>query len=251
VIKLILPVVLISAFLSCTNSETPFTKVECIEDSIDYNPGYDNIYRPCRQFIFRAQYWDQDYNVISNQRIWMMATGKPWEMDEKQREIVFQYEYDDDEIERIKSFMINRSLIDREWTSWESTGFVESQSSIWLHPFRSNQYLFTEVAPFPMISYASLDVGYQWSGSINIYEGWGDWSESRVEHMYYVTDLISLETEIGDIKDCYHISSNATAPYGISTLDYWFNMEYGIVKMVYRNYADQLLQIELIQVVED
>jgi hypothetical protein len=249
--KSLLPLIICISLFSCNTQDSPFMEVECVKDSIDHNPGYDNIYRPCRQFIFRAQYWDQDYQLISDQRIWMMATGKHWEYDEGQAELFIQYEYDEADVERIKPYNINEALEDRTWQKWETTGLTESQSGLWVHPFRSNQYLFTEVAPFPAIRYVDLEVGNAWPGALNIHEGWGDWSFSRVEYVYEVTELTSLDTEIGTLNDCFRISSIASATYGNSTLDYWFHMKYGLVKMFYSNYKGQLLQIELIEVIED
>ena len=248
--KLLLPVLVFLIILSCNQQDSPFFSVDCFEDSINYNPGYESIYRPCRQFIYRAQYWDANYNLISDQRIWMMATGKHWELDPGQAELYVQYEYNGSDVERIQSYNINQSITDWEWRKWETIGVTESQSGLWMHPFRANQYLFTEVAPFPMISYANLDIGIQWPRTMNVYDGWGDWANSQVESFYQITEVVNLDTGIGTVNDCYHVNSMANAPYGSSTFDYWFNMKYGIVKMLYRNYRGQLLQIELIEVVE-
>lgn len=236
--------------LSCTEKTTTFEKIACVSDTTVANLGNERIYKPCRQFVFRAKYWDKEFNLISNQRIWMMATGKSWANDEGQTELAIQYEYEDSEVERIKAFSINKQLMDRDWMRQETTGFIETSTGLWLHPFRANQYLFTEIAPFPMLSYSQLEIGKEWLGGITINDGWGDWSNTKVEQKYQVTEVVSLETEIGLIDDCYHISSVSIAKFGNSSFDYWFNRKYGFVKMLYRNHEGQILQIELMEVVE-
>jgi len=235
---------------SCNSTNSPFKKVECNNvDSTAKISKYVKIYEPCKEFIFQAKYWDREYNLISDQRIWMMATGKKWGDDEKQAEIVIQYEFDELEIDRISDYNINEKLKNRSWVESETTGFIENESTLWFHPFRANQYNFTELAPLPTVYYFMLEPGAEWPGRLSINGGWGDWSHSQVECNYHVVEVESLEMEIGNISDCYHISSTGISKFGETTFDYWFNKEYGIVKMLILNYENQTLQIELIEVI--
>ena len=65
-----------------------------------------------------------------------------------------------------------------------------------------------------------------------------------------MAEVVSLETALGVLDDCYRIRSFGNADFGTSTFDYWFHRQYGIVKMLYRNYEEQLLQIDLIEVID-
>ena len=244
------PFIFIFVLLACQTEKSPFFEVDCVPEQVNSNPGYETIYKPCRAFIFRAQYWDADYDLISDQRIWMMATGNRWEFDDGQAELFIQYEYDEADVARIQSYNINPPLNDRSWQKFETTGFIEGQSSLWMHPFRSNQYLFTEVAPLPIVEYTKLDLYSEWKSGLNIGYGWGEWEDTHLDYTYQVTDVVDLDLEIGNIKDCFHISSIATAPFGNSQFDFWFSFRYGIVKMIYRNYLGQILLIELQEVKE-
>jgi len=71
---------------------------------------------------------------------------------------------------------------------------------------------------------------------LNIHEGWRDWENSTLKMDYQVVELSTIHTEFQKLDSCWHISSMSNAPFGSSKFDYWFNKEYGIVKMLYKNY---------------
>ena len=110
-------------------------------------------------------------------------------------------------------------------------------------PFRSNQYIFTEVAAFPLVRFP-LEVGTLWTSSLNIYEGWGRWSDKTLNHTYQVIAFESVDTEYRNME-AWHVTATTTAEFGTSIHDFWFNEDLGFIKMIVRNYAGQLLTIEL------
>lgn len=118
-----------------------------------------------------------------------------------------------------------------------------------MHPFRSNQYNFTEVAPFPEVKFP-LEVGKIWTGNLSILEGWGDWSNTQGYFVYEVTTKEDIITLFGKIENCWKIESKATYKFGESKFDYWFSEKLGFVKMNYINYGNQILEIELEEVKE-
>ncbi|MFK7953887.1 MAG: hypothetical protein AB8B73_13660 [Ekhidna sp.] len=231
---------------SCEDASTyQFKKVDCIENDQPYR-----VFKPCRQYIYNAKFWDAEFNLISENQIWMMATGKPWDgQPELQGELIIQYEYDSTQIAIINTHNINNQLNNRNWTRMEVTGIIENENNVWMHPFRSNQFNFTEVATFPEVR-TPLHVGKKWSTTLSIHEGWGDWTNSTLNNFYEVQSYEAIDLSYGEL-DAWHINSYTEASFGSSSHHFWFHPEFGFVKMVIHNYAGQTLQIELMDVIEN
>ncbi|MCC6723229.1 MAG: hypothetical protein IT258_01875, partial [Saprospiraceae bacterium] len=70
-------------------------------------------------------------------------------------------------------------------------------------------------------------------------------------YKYEVKAKEDIVTKYGALKNCWKIESEATFPFGVSKLVFWFHEEYGFVKMQYLNYGGQTLVFELTQVTEN
>ncbi len=242
--------------LNCTPEATPDydgNKVTILDENKE--PVKDTIinrikktrrvFKPCREMIYRAIWKNNDGEIITNNRIKMMATGHRWDLQpEKQDEIIIQVEYSEEDIQNTIKYQLNRKILDRRWMEQGIEGVVENVEEVWMHPFRFNQYNFTEVAPFPEVKFP-LMVGKKWSGNLNILEGWGDWEHTSGNFEYEVMANMEIITNFGSIPNCWHIKSSAQYDFGKSFLEYWFNQNLGFVKMDYKNYGDQTLSIQL------
>lgn len=246
--RIIFYLIVTISFFQCSNVRE-FEKVQCNSETISSNENLRHVFKPCRQYIYQAKYWDEEYNLISDELIWMMATGKDWEYQpERQDEIIIQYNFNEKKIEEIQKFNINKTLT-HSWESSVTTGIIEDGNETLMHPFRQNQYGFTEVASFPYVSFP-LEVGKAWNSKLNIHEDWGDWSGSTLENYYEVISIDSVELSIG-ILDGWHIRGNTYASFGNSQHDFWYNDQYGFIKMIVKNYQNQLLKFELVEVIEE
>jgi len=207
-----------------------------------------NVFKPCREMTYRAIWRDKSGKVITNNRIKMMATGLRWEMQpELQDEIIIQLEYSEHDIAQTNKYQLNKQILDRRWIDEGIEGVVENVDEVWMHPFRLNQYNFTEVAPFPEVQFP-LKVGKSWSGGLSITGGWGDWNNSSGNFQYEVLGIEEVKTKYGLIGSCWRIQSKSKYEFGDSVFEYWFNEDLGFVKKEYRNYGDQTLSIELEEV---
>ena len=208
------------------------------------------VYKPCHEFIFRSKYWSQD-ELISDEKISLFITGNGWQYDSFQAEALLIYKtgYDESDIKKIRSFGINPEINDRQWVNQSATGIIDNEKMVFLHPFRDNQYYFTEIAPFPEVVYP-LHVGKSWSIALNIGGGWGLWDGLRLETTYRVVEKESLTINDIEYNNCWRISSSAASDLGISYLTVWFHEEFGFVKFTYVTHADQILQLELDKVIE-
>jgi len=238
--------VMVSAF-ACNPKKYAFERrVSCEEGVSEVNTNLRKIFKPCREYVFRARYWDNQFNLISDDYIWMMATGRDWAYEpESQDEIAIQYAFDSTKIDFIKQYTINPEFASG-WRVSEVTGIIETEETVWMHPFRSNQYLFTQVAAFPYVK-LPLERSTQWTSRGNNYENWGRWSNHTLNSTYQVLDFEKVETEFSNL-DAWHIKATTTADFGTSINDFWFSQEYGFVKMVINNYEGQVLIIELVEV---
>lgn len=206
------------------------------------------VFKPCREMIYRAKFKSDKNELISDSRIKMMAIGKRWKYQpEMQDEIVIQYEFVNEDFEKNQVYQLNKSLNRKIWTKEGIEGVIENAEEVWMHPFRYNQFNFTEVAPFPQVKFP-LHIGKNWTGNLSIQEGWGDWDNTNGYFEYKIIDKENITTIYGQIDDCWKIESKSKYEFGESKFDYWFNEKLGFVKMDYKNYGNQTLLIELEEV---
>jgi len=206
------------------------------------------VFKPCTSYIYFAKYFSKKSHLITESKIKMMATGRRWKLQpELQDELVIQYEFNSSDIQKVRKYKLNKSLLGAEWTTEEKTGIIENVERIWMHPFRSNQFSFTQVAPFPEIKFP-LEVGKSWVGQLRIQKGWGDWENTSGSFKYEVVSLDTVRVGFGEINNCWRIESKAKYPFGESYFNYWFHEKLGFVKMEYFNYGGQKLIIELLEI---
>jgi len=207
-----------------------------------------DVFKPCRKLIYGAIWKDKNGNVITNSRIKMVALGQRWDVQpEIQDEIVVQFEFNEEDIKKTEKYQLNKGILDRRWMGQGREGVIENVEEIWMHPFRSNQYNFTEVAPFPEVKFP-MKVGKSWSGSLSIQDGWGDWENTSGNFNYEVVAKEKIKTPYGVIQNCWRINSEAKYDFGNSYFEYWFNEDLGFVKMEYKNYGNQTLSFILEEV---
>ena len=108
--------------------------------------GAQNIYTPMKEFLFEVQ------TTVGNEKevqyISMWATDKPWEADSSQHELFYAYH---------KHY--NKDGLTTAWPyngNVESTGIIETENRIWLHPPRWNNLEILEYFPFPEINKNAL-----------------------------------------------------------------------------------------------
>ncbi len=202
------------------------------------------VFRPCRELIYRAKFTSSKNELISNSRIKLMATGKRWQFQpEKQDEIIVQYEFTGEDFKRNEKSQLNKTFL-TNWAKEGIEGVIENVEKVWMHPFRGNQFNFTEVAPFPEVR-LPLKIGKFWTGSLDILEGWGDWENTHVYSEYTITANENITTIFGQIENCWKVESKSKCKFGQSKFNYWFSEQLGFVKMEYVNYGNQTLIIEL------
>jgi hypothetical protein len=216
------------------------------EDSIDLN---NKIYKPGSVFVY-------DYEIIINDKKYKLKKNRSRHNQEtKKREIDFDLvPIASDSIGVDKIHLIVKPVEDTDRTnenqtqisyieepifaSFSSTGAVENNSNVWIHPIREGFFNSLETAPFPFIK-SPFKIGTEWTDQMLIGEGWGNemWGKWQGEllltYTYKITDRKTIKTKVGEI-DCFIIESKATSDIGASKLTSYFSEKYGFVRLEYQ-----------------
>ena len=221
-------------------------------DSLEFTerriPKVRRIFKAGKTYHYKAIYLSSKNDTLSNSYVNMETTGlrRPDADSEKQDLVYYLFpNYKADSI-KLSNHFINKEY--QNWTGKNGQGIIENIENVWIHPIQSNQYKFTEVAPFPEAN-LPLQKGKKWEGTTTGIIGWGEWDGQTVKSKYKISGQeIYL---LGDLKiDCWVIKSVARCSSGKSKLTTLFNEEYGFVKMEYQNYEKEKLVFELIKMEE-
>lgn len=135
--------------------------------------------------------------------------------------------------------------------SYSTTGAVENDQNVWIHPIRSGFFNSLETAPFPYIK-KPIEIGAEWSDQMVIGDGWGDelWGDWEDEllltYNYKITGKETVKLPIGELE-CYVIESTAKGDPIFTKLTSWFSEEYGFVKYEYELMNDIRVTMEMIE----
>lgn len=209
------------------------------EKAIDSN---NEIYKIGNVFIY-------DYEIIINNKKSKLKTNK-----EITKASNFEFvPLESDSIEVKKIHLIVQPVIDSNrvnenqtqisylqepaFSSISTTGIVENNLNVWIHPFRKGFFKSLETAPFPYIK-KPLKTGTKWIDQMKIGQAWGNdlwgtWEGSLLlTYSYEITGKKKLETKIGEIE-CYVVKSTASSEMGTTYLISYFSEKYGFIRMEY------------------
>lgn len=133
-----------------------------------------------------------------------------------------------------------------------STGLVENEQNVWLHPMRSHFFKALETAPFPYV-HLGKSVGYTWSDQMRIGDSWSNpvWGEWKgkllLDYTYRIEKQEMVSTALGDLS-CLKVVSTAKSTLGETELVSYFSEQYGFVKMEYKLLTGLKIVIDLVKV---
>ena len=181
------------------------------------------VYTANKKFEFDIKYFQSQENQSTQETIILTMTGKKWKRAESQLEGIWTYST---KSKTKKNFQKQKTI---GWSTVDTTGIIESEQKVWLHPPRHNQYLLTEIAPFPDFR-KNLKVGDTYNVFLFIGSGFGDWAEKKIKSSYIIKEtkqqandsLWTIEASSkldGKINNCKFIYSERR---GFVLLDYNF-----------------------------
>jgi hypothetical protein len=243
---------------SCSDSSTSLNSPS-IPESLDtlYDDYHGTkllkirkIFRKGISYHYSAIYKDKNGEIITDSEVRLIPLAERWEAQPEFQDLVkIEFDPDDQDFEKTITNPVNKTYPhDERWTDETWEGVIENERQVWMHPIRTNQYIFTEVAPFPEIVFP-LEKGKTWTGGIGGLGGWGDWDGMDISSTYEVVGQKTVRLNFGKLK-VWHIEAKSIFDLGESVLNFFFHEDYGFVKMDYTNYVGQRLVFELDKITE-
>ncbi|WP_204345463.1 hypothetical protein [Psychroserpens algicola] len=128
-------------------------------------------------------------------------------------------------------------LVGPPFNRMSSTGAVDNNINIWIHPIRDGFFNALETAPFPYVK-RPLTIGEEWNDEMLIGQGWRDekwgiWEGSLLlSYTYKTVEKVNLKTHLGTIE-CYVTESIASSTIGETKLKSYYSKIYGFVRLEY------------------
>ncbi|MDX1477363.1 MAG: hypothetical protein R3301_06625 [Saprospiraceae bacterium] len=241
----ILLLAMLAAACSTDRPGSTIPEIPAVLDTLtdEYNgrlvPKVRKIFRKGIEYTYRAVYTDTSGAIISDNTVTIRPSGERWEYQPERQDVVeIFFNTTPEEKARVLANPINKTYpLEAYWTDFATEGIIENAEKVWIHPIRHNQYIFTEVAPFPEIKLPPEE-GEKWSATISGLGGWGDWDGASIFSGYTNKGKEKVKLPIGTFE-CWAIEARATFDYGTSTAMFHFHEDLGFVKMSYRNYLGQ------------
>ncbi len=134
-------------------------------------------------------------------------------------------------------------------TGRESTGLVENQNNIWMHPPREKLFRILELSPFPYVKQNS-DITSTYNWEMMVGDQWGDsrwktWEGGiNLKFSYENTERKNISTEYNNNIDCMVTESTGESTLGTTKLISYFNEELGFIKLEYTNIDGSTIILE-------
>ena len=207
----------------------------------------NKIFNKNRRYTFLATFI-RDKKVISENTISILSNEERWEIEPNiQEKITYEYNYTESDMSKFEVYL-NDLGITKSWSKKANTGIIENVKKIWMHPMRSNQYVTTEICPYPEVKFP-LEIGKSWSSTMNLGKKWGIWSGKSGEFSYTVTDKVFENfTFLDKPLECWKVEATSFFEFGTSKLSFLFNEDYGFVNLSYNNYLNEEISFVLVNV---
>jgi hypothetical protein len=207
-----------------------------IQSGVSFSQVKGKVTDSLTELTYSAYFSDLDGHVTNEQITWR-SLGVKWEIDKSQIKCEEKYSPTDSVIRQLNNPKSKRGKEKDIGVRLEVTsGFADNETQFWIHPFRSNQYVYTEIAPFPSIYYENLKVGEKWEEKLFILFGWGKF-KGKMKNTYEVIGQTTYDCQGEVIEDCWLIEgSGEHNKLGMSKISYLFHPEFGFLYMKYKIY---------------
>lgn len=135
--------------------------------------------------------------------------------------------------------------------SVSSTGVVENDQNIWIHPPRQGFFKCLETCPFPYLKFG-LNEGDTWQDKMSIGQNWSDplWGEWEgrllLDYTYTMGGNSKVKTPFGDL-DCAEINATASSNIGQSKLEAVFSSKFGFIALDYTLFNGIEISLQMIE----
>ncbi|HUH29329.1 hypothetical protein [Gelidibacter sp.] len=135
-----------------------------------------------------------------------------------------------------------------------TTGLVENDKNVWIHPPRAGFFQSLETCPFPYVK-LNKSIGYTWTDSMLInnhwsHKEWGEWEDKLLlNYEYEIVGKENIDSKLGEIE-CLIINAVAKSAIGESTLKAYFSDKYGFIKLEYKLFSGIEIDLNLEKVID-
>lgn len=212
------------------------------------------IFKEGRHMVYTAIRINVEGDTLANTTITMKPDGTGAHGNEAatlQSQVIYEYAYSEqDSIDHIEEVI--QTVSKRFWLKLDTTGIIENEEKVWMHPFRHNEFFKAEVAPFPVVLFPiSKEKMEAYRTKTVIVKDWGLYSGSYTENEYeYLGKVTKSYSDISEL-DCHRFKGTGYNNFnGLSKIDYYFNEDLGFVEMNYLTYDDDKIIFKLDMIVE-
>ena len=174
-----------------------------------------------KKFDYNVHYFQSDKKITVNESLKFSISGQNWKQDMSQKEAIWEY------ATKKKTKEIFRDQFSLGWITIDTTGVIENDQKIWIHPPRHNQYTMNEIAPFPDVR-KKYKVGDSYQSILFIGNGFGIWSGKKCKNIY---NIISIDQERTDT--IWTINSKSEIDGKTNMLVFKFSSERGFISFDY------------------
>jgi hypothetical protein len=213
------------------------------------------VFKNNKIYKYEAIFTDKNGLIVSKEIITLLPLGEPWLYQKSQTSFKLEYSYTSEDSITFLSYLNPKTKkpskpVTYIWTKSIISGAVENDSTLWMHPFRENQYNYTEIAPFPRVDKTRLNLNREWLTGLNIMLGWGNF-KGKLLNTYKVVGKENRKYGDLNLDDCWLIKAvGEHDKLGKSYLDFYYHPEYGFVEMNYTFYDGVKISFVLKSVIE-
>jgi hypothetical protein len=189
--------------------------------------GQSTFFQPGEEIVYEFTYLSGKKDTVAKGEIIIEPTNNKWEYDNNQKSVTYKYTFQ----KRDPSyFKVGQHGLPIQNELEETTGYIESDQSFWMHPFRANIFYITEIAPFPEYTKGNLQVKIK--NTLVIGEGWGQFKgESKSNYKIAAYKEKDEQYKGYELK---RVKMRSKHPLGKSTLSMIVSDETGIITMNYQ-----------------
>ncbi len=184
-------------------------------------------------FIYTIQYHQRELNITTNETISLAITGNGWRNATEQKEAIWHYHT------RSKTRLKFKDQFSLGWLSTDTTGIIENDHKIWLHPPRNNQYTLTETAPFPDFR-QNKNIGDSYSSITFMGTGLGPWKGKKVKSNYSITNICK-----GTADSLWTIKAASEVEGKINNCEFIFSDKRGFISLFYSFFNGDSMTMQL------
>ena len=223
------------------------------------------IYKRHKTYIYDAFYIKANGDTLTKEIIILKPKGRPWLFQFSQTAYKINYFPQTDSLfdwinpmNKLQEFREKFKLKKEKkgeiwndlWSKKNSSGAVENENEVWSHPFRSNQYNITEIAPFPEIYKDKLHQDSTWESSLTL--GWDNW-KGTINYKYTTLGRKDYIYKAVNLDSCWEINASgkhSNPNLGTNWNRYLYHPEFGFVLLNYTFYNGVKIVFKLKEVID-